>query len=376
MRDGLRHLSRYVAFLRLAAARRRIVVYTEGAASWPHLGPVVMELLRRGQPVSYVSSSPTDPGLAVQHPSLSSFVIGDGHVRTLFFSTLETELLLMTMPDLNSFHIKRSQATRLYVYLHHSLVSCHMIYREGAFDHFDAVLCSGPHHVAELQALEVQRGTRAKQLLPHGYGRLDALLEAARRPGAAARPRQVLVAPSWGPEGLLERHADSLIGPLAASGWEVVVRPHPQTVRLAPQAMERVRHWCRSSANVRLDEDVAGQGSLLASAVMVSDWSGAALEFALGLERPVLFVDTPRKVNNPSYADIALEPVEVGLRASLGAVIGLAELGDIGVVLDRVSAQPAEFALRMQALRNKTVFHAGNSAAAAADYIDQQLRGG
>lgn len=369
MRAGLRHLSRYIAFLRSPAVWRRTVVYTEGPASWPHLGPVVTELLRRGHLVSYVSSSPDDPGVSVQHPCLRSYVVGDGQVRTLFFSTLEAELLLMTMPDLNSFHIKRSQGTRQYVYLHHSLVSCQMIYREGAFDHFDTVLCSGPHHVAELRALEAQRGTRAKHLVPHGYGRLDALLEAARQPGAEARPRQVLVAPSWGPEGLLERHADTLLAALAGSGWEVVVRPHPQTVRLAPLAMDRVRHWCRSSANVRLDEDVAGQGSLLASAVMISDWSGAALEFALGLERPVLFVDTPRKVNNPRYADIALEPVEVSLRATLGVVIGLADLGGIGAALDRVSAQSAEFSLRMQALRAETVFNVGGSAAAAANCI-------
>ena len=32
---------------------------------------------------------------------------------------------------------------------------------------------------------------------------------------------------------------------------------------------------------------------------MVSDWSGVAMEFAFGLERPVLFIDVPRKTNNP-----------------------------------------------------------------------------
>lgn len=371
MREGLRHLGGYFAFMRLPAAWRRLVVYTEGPASWPHLGPVVVELLQRGQQFSYVSSSALDPGLGLEHPGLRTFVIGDGHVRTLFFTTLEAGLLLMTMPDLDRFHIKRSRSTRQYVYLHHSLVSCQMIYREGAFDHFDTVLCAGPHHVAELRALEIQRGSRTKQLVPHGYGRLDALLEAGRQ-SPTVPGRQVLVAPSWGPEGLLERHVEALLAALAQTSWQVVVRPHPQTARLAPQAVECVRRWCRSNPNFRLDEDLAGQASLLASAVMISDWSGAALEFALGLGRPVLFVDTPRKVNNPHYADIHLEPVEVGLRAEMGGVVSLADLSNIGKALEQVSAQPAEFALRMQALRAATVFHVGASASAAADHIVQQ----
>jgi YidC/Oxa1 family membrane protein insertase len=330
-----------------------------------------MELLHRGQAVSYVSSSPTDPGLEIQHPCLSSFVIGDGHVRTLFFNTLEAGLLLMTMPDLDRFHIKRSQGTRQYVYLHHSLVSCHMIYREGAFDHFDTVLCAGPHHVAELRALEAQRGTRPKQLLAHGYGRLDGLLAVARQANVRPNPHQVLVAPSWGPDGLLERHADALLAALASSSWEVVVRPHPQTLRLAPQAIDRVRHWCRSSPRIRLDDDIAGQASLLASAVMISDWSGAALEFALGLERPVLFFDTPRKVNNPQHGEIDIEPIEVRARASLGRVIGLKEIDGLESILEEmwralVSAPPAAAVFRSEA-----VFNIGCSAAVAADCLQR-----
>ena len=32
---------------------------------------------------------------------------------------------------------------------------------------------------------------------------------------------------------------------------------------------------------------------------MVSDWSGAALEYSFGLKKPVIFLDLPKKVNNP-----------------------------------------------------------------------------
>jgi hypothetical protein len=44
------------------------------------------------------------------------------------------------------------------------------------------------------------------------------------------------------------------------------------------------------------------------------DWSGVAMEFAFGLEKPVLFIDVPRKVNNPEYKTLRAVPLEVSYR--------------------------------------------------------------
>ena len=154
MRQGWRHLQAYLRFLALPQFRRNLVVYSEGANSWPHLGPVLQAVLNgTDRYITYVSSSADDPGVAIIHPQLSAYVIGDGLLRTLFFSGLQADLLLMTMPDLNTFHIKRSARTGQYAYLHHSLVSSHMAYRDAAFDYFDTILCAGPHHVDEIRAI-------------------------------------------------------------------------------------------------------------------------------------------------------------------------------------------------------------------------------
>lgn len=372
--EGLRNLRGWLRFLGTPLERRRLVVYSEGASSWPHLGPVVRSLLARGDvALAYVSSSPADPGLALRHPQLEAHLIGDGHVRTMFFSSLEAGAVLMTMPDLESFHIKRSKRVGRYVYLHHSLVSSHMIYRDGAFDYFDAVLCAGPHHVAELRAIETLKGLAAKALVPHGYGRLDTLLAERGNDLRPAGPGVVLVAPSWGPEGLLERHAEPLMRALAASGWEAIVRPHPQTVKLAPAAIECVKRWCASADRLSLDAGVAGHASLQRAHVMVSDWSGAAFDFALGLERPVLFVDVPRKVNNPGYANVGIEPIEVFARERIGRVLAADALSDLPHALDALRRDEARFVDGIRAFRDEWVFHPGGSADVASCYLAQAL---
>jgi hypothetical protein len=70
MLGGLRHLQNYTRFLALPTDRRRVVVYSEGPAYWPHLGPVLQAMLaRHDTPIAYVSSAADDPGVALVHRS-------------------------------------------------------------------------------------------------------------------------------------------------------------------------------------------------------------------------------------------------------------------------------------------------------------------
>jgi YidC/Oxa1 family membrane protein insertase len=147
---------------------------------------------------------------------VKAFYIGTGTIRRLLFATMQAKLVVMKMPNLETYYIKRSPNVDHYVYTHHSMVSCHMVYREQAFDHFDSILCVGPHHIDEIREREKQIGLPAKELIKHGYGRLGKLLESAnlldkRPPRPANVPGRVLITPSWGENGLLERLGGNFI---------------------------------------------------------------------------------------------------------------------------------------------------------------------
>lgn len=368
----LREWSEARRFKALPAKLRSIVFYAEDAGSWTHLAPIVRELCDvRGLDVCYLTSSWQDPVLADGNPRFHSFCIGEGTVRTLLFVGLEAGVMVLTMPDLETFHIKRSKSAPVhYVYVFHSLVSTHMIYRKGAFDHFDTVLCSGPHHVRELRATEARYGLPEKELVEHGYGRLDAIL--AENPPAPARDGRsirVLVAPSWGPEGILETRADELLDALLDAGFEVVVRPHPMTSRRDAALLESLRRRAEDHVRLTLDVDMSSWASLRESDVMISDWSGAALEYAFGLERPVLFLDLPRKVNNPEYEVLGLEPIEVSVREEIGEVLAPDRLADLPRAIESLCSDRASYRERLREARSRHVFHVGTSGAVAAEHI-------
>ena len=369
----LRCLSAVISFMQSPRSQRRLVFYSEGRNNWPHLEGLILSCLGQSRVyVTYLSSDPFDPGLQYASERFRAFEIGDGAIRTWLFANIDTDVMVMTIPDLENYQLKRSRHPVHYVYVQHSLVSLHMIYRTGAFDHYDTIFCSGPHHVQEVRALEQLADSTAKQVVEHGYARLSAIINEAQHysppPRQDDQPLHVLVAPSWGPQGTIESHGDELVDVLLQAGFEVTLRPHPQTAKLAGGVLEQIRHRHGGNSLFHFEDNVAGQGSLFHSHVMISDWSGAALEYALGLGKPVVFIDVPRKVNNPDYTALDLEPIEVSIREQIGAIVHFSKLESLPNVLHE-SIAAATDSSNYTRLRNQLVFNIGTQDEVGAQFL-------
>lgn len=364
------------AFNALSDKQRQLVFYAEDKASWSHLGPIVDYLVDVLEvSICYLTSEADDPILEDSRDRLRSFCIGRGAIRTWLFAGLRCRVAVMTMPDLHCFHLKRSTAQSIvYAYIFHSMVSSHMIYRERAFDHYDFVFAAGPHHAQEIRKADHLRGLRERTIVEHGYGRLDSLLNKAKIAGPlrSERPSNLLIAPSWGPQGLLELHGKKLVEILLRADYEVTVRPHPMTFTKNSLIIERLQSF-ESHPRFTLETDIRSTDSLLAAHLMISDYSGAALEYALALGRPVLFIDVPKKVNNPRWVDLDLMPLEVALRTELGAVLPSNSLREAPIWIEKLLAEGPFSSNRHQALRERWIYNLGYSAETAAKALAQLI---
>ncbi len=366
------------AFEALPLADRVITFYAEDGGSWPHFAPIVEALVDEfGWSVCYLTSSEHDPILSADRPGVRAFFIGEGVKRAFLFQTMEVGVLVATVPQLGISVLPRSRfAATLgttYVYAFHSMASTHMIYEPDGFDHYDTVLCVGPYMVDEIRAREAKAGLPAKELLEHGYGRLDTILAETRRagrdPGVPAAKPTVLVAPSWGPTCTFETIGVELVQALLDGGCRVIARPHPMTAKKTPRAIEQLAATFGSHPDFQLDQDIAGARSLHESDVMVSDWSGAALEYVFGLERPVVFIDVPRKVNNPDYLELGIEPFEASVRERIGAVIAPDRLDALVPALTEIVGAANDWRERLVQVRDESVFNVGGSGHAGAAVI-------
>lgn len=364
-------------FSKLPECERNIVFYSEGPAYWGHLRPIVECLANeRNQRLTYVTSDPADPGYAERRPNVNAFCIGTGLFRTMWFQLLQAKILVLTLPDLENSHLKRSKYPVHYAYVFHSIVSTHMIYRTAAFDHYDTILCVGPHHEREIRETERLYGLESKELVPHGYGRLDEIL--AERSGASERPNRevagsIVIAPSWGPEGLIESgKAAPLVATFLDGGFEVMLRPHPETLKRSRARYTQIVDTHRGNPNFHHEQDVDSKSSLMASDLMVSDWSGAALEYAFGLGKPVMFVNVPRKVNNPEYERYETPPLEETVRTEIGAILSTDDMSNAAeLARELISTKDSE---SLVSLAERHVYNLGKSGSVAADWLIERSK--
>jgi YidC/Oxa1 family membrane protein insertase len=372
----LRDFANCRRFGQLPRKRRQIVFFSEGKADWPHLAPLLDELESVGQEVAYLASASDDPGLARSSGLVSAFEIGSGFARTILFRSIEADIVVMTMPDLDVFHLKKSVHPVNYVYVFHALNSAHMIYPAHSFDAYDTVFCAGPHHVRELRELERLNELPPRNLVEYGYGRIDELLKQPAPSGRARDerdPARVLVAPTWGPEGIVEQCGHALIRHLLEAGLAVVLRPHPMSWSQSAAKLGRIEADFSRHPLFSIDRNIAARDSLDTSDVMVTDWSGVAYEYAFALGKPVLFVDLPPKIRNPDYRTVPLVPFEVAVRDEIGQVLSPERLHEIGACIAELLKQWPSRQRQVMSLRETSVFNLGNSSKTGAKILLEML---
>ena len=280
-------------FEKLSDFERSIVFYAENKASMNHFKPLIFELTEKmNLQVCYVTSVKDDPIFSSKNQRILPFYIGDGTARTKFFLTLKAIILVMDMPDLQTFHIKRSKKFPVhYVYLFHSMFSIHSYLRKGALNNYDTIFCVGPHHINEIRETEKVYGLKSKNLIEYGYGRLDTLLqerENFQRINSNIDDL-VLIAPSYGSNNLLEKCGLELIDILLKSNFKVILRPHFRTLRDSKKLIDSIKEKFGKNPNFVLEKGIIPSNMFHNSLCLISDWSGISLEYAFALERPVFF---------------------------------------------------------------------------------------
>ena len=362
-------------FNKLDLDERSIVFYSESSVLlYPHVEQIIKELEKRDQKICYVTSSKDDPILKNENKKIKSFYIGDGSAKYKFFWELKAKIVIMTMPDLENYWIKRSKVYPVhYVYIFHSIVSTHTIYRKGAFDHFDSIFCVGPHHIDEITATESVYNLNHKNLVEYGYGLLDKLQKNKpvknQKNSTKYEKKKIVIAPSWGKKGLLETKGIELVKILLDAEYHVIVRPHPMTISKWPKKIKAIKNEFDDNPNFEMETDVSSFESIYSAYGLISDWSGIAIEYAFVCEMPVFYIDVSQKINNSSYNKIPCKPLESSIRNLIGKVISPNDLGSLPEVIESTYEENNNFKAIIQEVRNKTVFNLGQSGVKGAQEI-------
>ena len=361
-------------FEKLDKKDRSIVFYLEKESDFIFFKPIVEKLTQEyDTKICYVTSSKTDPMLSSNNKNILPFYIGDGVARSKFFINLKATIMVMTMNDLETFHIKRSKVYPVhYVYIFHSLFSTHYACTGTSFDNFDTIFCTGNYQIMEIQERERKFNLKKKKIVKHGYGRLDALINEVQITNIRkniSKNKVVLIAPSWGSNGLIETKGQEIVRVLLDSGFDVILRPHPMTVKKSNKIIQKIEEEFKDNSNFKLEIDIRNTESFFLCDCMISDWSGVAIEYAFAFEKPVLYVDTPQKINNPECYQIDLAPLEKKIRSQIGEVLSLSQLSLLPSKINQFLVSQNKFKEKIEKIREETIFNIGNSAKQGAKYL-------
>jgi YidC/Oxa1 family membrane protein insertase len=245
------------------------------------------------------------------------------------------------------------------------MVSTHSVYRRSAFDHFDSIFCVGNYQLDEIRRTEKLYNLKPKNLIRYGYGHLDNLLEKYSTrilsPKNNGNKLHVLLAPSWSNASLFEDIAEKVIDILLQEGYKVTFRPHLVTQKKSKKKINEIIEKFSDNESFLLEQNILNFDSFLFSDIMITDWSGAALEFAFAFEKPVLFIDIPKKINNPEYEKTHKVPIEVSIREKIGKIILPTELELIPNEIEILYKQTKELRDKITKIRNELIFNIGES---------------
>lgn len=362
----------YRFFWKTPKAEKRIVFYAEHEIYYRNFEGLIEELIGNyQQTICYITSDPNDPVLQRSEPRIKTFYLRN--LMAFFMVFVKCKVFVMTMTDLHQFHLKRSIHPVHYVYVFHSPVSTHMIYRYGGFDYYDSILCVGPHHIEEIRKHEELHDLPRKELVKAGYYPLERIYTEYQKylveDSPAEKKSTVLIASSWGVGNILESCGERLVELLLEKGYEVIVRPHPETVRRSPKLIDMLAIRFGNNHAFALERSIITIDSVLRSDVLICDYSGLGLKYAFGTERPVLFLDVPYKIRNENYKELGIEPLELSIRSRIGVIVLPEELDTIPQVIEKLKAGQMEYKEDIAKLREQNIFAFGHSSEIGAKHI-------
>ena len=332
------------------SSARTFVIYNEDRRYQSVFRPVLEAFERHKTEVSYFTSCRDDEAFGAGYTYVKPEYIGEGNAAFARLNLLSADIVLATTPGLGVYQWKRSRNVRHYAHILHSPGDATM-YRLFGVDYFDSILLTGSYQKDDVRYLEKARGLKEKDLPVVGCTYLDVFREKlAEIPAEENHSFTVLLSPSWGPSGILSRYGESLLSPLADTGWNIIVRPHPQSSVSEKDMLDRLTEKFAGCKNVVWDYSRDNIATMKKADIMISDFSGIIYDFTFLCDKPVMYVNADIELALYDAYDVpGQKPWQVNAVKEFGIELKAAQFPQIKEVIQNASDSEELARLRAKA---------------------------
>ena len=267
------------------------VIFSDHKRYWNVFEGICRDFDKKGIDITYYTLSPDDPALACGLKHVHAEYLGEGNKPYTKLNFLKADILIATTPNLNVYQWKRSKNVKCYVHIPHTVDDLSG-YRMFGLDHYDVVLTTGSNQNDTIRELEKLRPSiKRKELVTVGSPTLDHLSEELKKTGNRPSDKKptILVAPIWGKSGILSRYGEKLLQSLSNTDFNVIVRPHPQTVVSEKEILNPLKE---KFSNLEWNFDNDNFEVLNRADLLITDFSGIIFDYALVFDKPLIYADT------------------------------------------------------------------------------------
>ena len=361
-------------------AIRNIVLFSEGKNYWNIFQPIVEKLIEKKQYFSYYTLDRKDPCLIIDDPYMENRYIGNGNNAFVKIGNLKANLVLVTTPNIGTdgYPIPRSAGIRELIYIPHSFDDIAFLHR-GALNHYDAFMLTGDFQIQSIRKIENKRGLPKKTLYPAGLPYLDVLIKKAKdvnkSNGEAINYLEnrttVLLAPSWGEKGFLSSYGTDFIKKLSQKGFTLIVRPHPQSLKVEKKRIEKIKNDLHSCENIVWDLKSDATESFEKADILVSDVSAIRFEFVMVYQKPFITIPlamTQEALQEFEIADLGSSWTEEAMqKIGYGYTLQENEIDNLDQIIMKVLQQKSNEAILD--FRKRNIYNLGHSGEVIADYL-------
>ena len=354
----------------IATEKVPYLIFSDHKRYWNVFKPICDEFENRSIDVDYWTMSKDDPVFSAGYTHIKAKFIGEGNIAFARLNAMNVGIVLSTTPGLDVLQWKRSKNVDYYVHIWHT-VDEGLGYRMFGIDHYDSILLSGEFQSKYIRQIENLRKLPAKELVVVGCPYLDSMKNrlTTERKVANTTERTVLLAPSWGESSILNRYGETFIDSLIATGYNIIVRPHPQSMASEKDLMTHLMSKYKDGDKFSWNFDNDNFDVLNKSDIMITDFSGIIFDYTFIFDKPLIYADTSFDTAPYDAAWIEDEPLwRFEVLKKLGVKLKEKDFSRMKEVIDSTIAS-SQFAegrkeVSAQAWQNK-----GECAKSVVDYL-------
>lgn len=357
---------------------KQIVFYSEKNGFYKYFKDVIEAIQRKTDIViHYVSGDPKDEIFKLESDTFKTYYVGDNKLISLMMK-MEADIVVLTMPDLQKYHIKRSLVKKdiEYIYMDHAVASANMTLRKHALDHFDTIFATNQLMVDEMREMEKVYNLKEKNVVKYGYSLIDNMIANYEKTHSGEEKEhtpEILIAPSWQDDNIMDSEIEKILDNLKGHGYHITVRPHPQYVRHFEEKLKLLDKKYENDSDVELQTDFSSNKTVFDADVLITDWSGIAYEYSFTTLKPTLFINTPMKIMNKDYKEIDIVPFDIEARDQVGISVDTDKIDGLNNVVKRLLTEEVYSKESLKKVREKYLFNVGKSADVGANYIIKRM---